>query len=264
MTPTKKAKGSLGGTTCWRQRQSPRQTPTKKQPTRRSRRKHTSKPDVSTSDEGDEIPSDAGLRWKRFRRPALPRQQQRLLVKHVKLRDFESRFDAAQWLCFVDRVAREYLYLHGKQKKKDPMHLHREAVLYSAMAVVATQVKPAGLRPANSDLPELVKAVQPTIEHTFDLCGSRAEEKTDSQMWVDAKLKSGDYTYRDMCNHSELLDAYVSKKIAEAVAAGSPDGLLVLKEGEKPPGPDELYVLSSQRVGRRRATASGCYSVGVV
>ena len=253
-TPAKK--------THWRER-SP--APENRMVTRYHRRKHTSvrrKLDSAAEDDEDTSEDtsgvDADIRWKRFRRPELAPAQHLRLQNEVEQRGQLGDYSLAQWLCFVDRVAREYCHLHKKLYKNDAMHLRREVVLKSAIAVVASQVQPKSLRPAKSHMPELLETVQPILEIALDLVGPKANEKKYSRGWIAEKIKSGKITYADCAAFPELMDAKVTKCIADAMAAGSEDGLIMLKPGEKPVGPDEIYVLSSSRVGRRRATASDC------
>ena len=233
-------------------------------PARRSPRR--SKPaspkiagDEETVDEDDETPEefeDADIRWKRFYRAPLKPEQFSLLVENVDLREQDSPLDKNQWHCFVDRVAREYLYLHARNHKQDHMHLHRETVLTSATAAVIAQIKPCSVRPCRRDVPEMLKCLQPIIEIVLNLCGPKAVEKSNTSAWIADLIKSGDYGFRDCSEHPELMEDYVAKKIIECNAEGSATGALVLKPGEEPIGPDQCYTLSSNRVGRRRATAS--------
>ena len=213
-------------------------------------------------EDGEGVKAD--IRWKRFRRDELPKDQRLRLKQEVDRRGQFGPLSRSQWYCFVNRVAREYCYLHNKMYKNDNMHLRRELVMKSAIAAVASHVNPKSLRPAKSHMPELLECVQPIVEVALGLVGPKAPEKKYSKGWIEEKVKSGDITYAECAEFPELMDAKVTKLIADAIAAGSKNGLIVLEPGEKPVGPDEVYVLSSDRVGRRRATVCvecGCCPV---
>ena len=198
--------------------------------------------------------------WKRCRRKLLTKEQRTRLTKAVdENMEAEDMFTLQQWQCFVDRVAREYVFLHRKQGKKDDMHLNRENVLKSAVAAVADSLYPKSLRPNKGCMPELLESVQPLIEVGLALVGPSLQPRRGSLPWIAEKKKSCDITYKEASEFPELMDVLVSKLIAEQIERGSPNGLLVLTAGEHPVGPDVPYVLSSTRVGRRRATASAVW-----
>ena len=223
-----------------------------------STRKQTPCDESSTPDESDE--SVLNIRWARFRRATLTPDQRLLLLEQIDQRENElGSFDKNQWHCFMDRVAREYVYLHDQLHKNDRMHLHRETVLASAVAKVISQIQPHSARPVKSNVPQLVKYIQPMIEMTLNLAGPNAEEKVATQKWIAEKIKRMDYNYRDCHKYPEIMDDYVAKQIAKCVALGSKSGVPLLKEGEEPVGTNECYILSSKRVGRRRATASAVH-----
>ena len=230
----------------------------KKKRTVASRKKATPpKRDGHSSDEPE--PPSADMNWNRFRRAPLSTEQRRLLDEQVVIREQEiisTNFDKNQWHCFVDRAAREYVYLHSKLHREDHMHLHREPVLASALATVLSQVKPKNALPMNGDLDEIIEAVQPMLEIALSLSGPKSKEKTASQAWIHDKIKSGDYSVQDCDAHPELMADFVKKKIAECVKKGSPDGYFVMEEGDEVPSTGTTYKLCATRVGKRRATAS--------
>ena len=158
----------------------------------------------------------------------------------------------------MDRLTREYVYLHKKLHKDDVMHLHRETVLQSALATVLDQIKPATQLPLGGDEPTIMQTVQPMLEIALQLSGPTAAERAHTKAWIQEKIQTGDYSFKECSEFPELMDAYVHKKMAEAIAAGSTTGRLVLQPGEEPVGPEATYTLCTKRVGRRRATVSVC------
>ena len=189
------------------------------------------------------------------------------LVEQVVLREQElvdEVFDKEQWICFADRVAREYLFLHARNFSDDTMHLYREATMTSAVSVIMTQLRPKVVRPMDGKLIDIVPAVQRIVEHALELSGKPVEEKSHTVIWIASKIKSGDMTFRECDEHPELMDAKVQKTMAEWYKRGSETGTYLTRKGQRVPGPEELYKLSDNRVGRRRATVGcGCSRVSV-
>ena len=226
-------------------------SPSKKPAARRKRKVN----DPSSDQEHPSI-----KKWMRFRRKPLSSEQLRLIDEQVVLRESElvidSNFDKTQWHCFMNRVAREYLYVHNTLHKDDEMHLHRETVLESALATVLSQVRPVNQYPFAGDMTEIMLSAQPILEIALNLSGP-AKIKKNTMAWIAEKTNSpGDITYAECDQYPELMEAYVEHKIAECIAAGNKNGYLVLHKGEKPVGTDKVYTLCSTRVGRRRALAS--------
>ena len=135
------------------------------------------------------------------------------------------------------------------------MHLHRETVLRTAVTTILPQLRPRVVKPLEGNVSDIVEATQPMVETILDLCGQKAAEKEGTSLWVAARIKKDDYSYVDCCEHPELMQAMVDKKIAFYRSKGSPDGSYILPEGVQVPDPDATYSLSEHRVGRRRATA---------
>ena len=203
-------------------------------------------------------PADA--RWKRFRRKQLDDAANKRLVEQVVVREQElvdNTFDKEQWICFADRVAREYLFLHSRNFPDDTMHLYREAPMTSAVSVVLTQLRPLVVRPMDGKLSDIVPATQRIVEHALKLSGKPKKEKSNTSTWIASRLKSGDITYRECDEHPELMDGKIAQTMADWYKKGSETGAYLLKKGQRVPGPEELYQLSDRRVGRRRATV-GC------
>lgn len=243
-------------TTChWRQRRSSQRRSKRKQNSVRRKLQASDSEQEADASDSEQDADDSDIRWTRFRRKPLTKQQRLILQQQVNEREQEI-LDNAHWPCFVDRCAREYLHLHAKLYKEDEMHLKRELVMKSAITTVANQVKPKKFRPGKGDMPELLKTLQPILELSLGLAGQKADEKKNTDAWIKDKIASGDISYKECTQYPALMDAKVERLIAECMAAGSPDGLVVLKPGEKPVGPEVVYTLYSNRVGRRRATAS--------
>ena len=102
-------------------------------------------------------------------------------------------FDTTQWMCFLDRAAREYLFLHTKHHKNDRMHLYRESVLGSALANVLAQVTSS---PFDGDMDDIMAASQPIIEIALDLSGPICE-KQETKAWIEQKIADGDYSFKE-------------------------------------------------------------------
>ena len=199
----------------------------------------------------------ASKRWSRFRRDKLPAELCQKLVEEVNIREDEIcdlTFDKYQWIPFLNRVAREYTYLHSRRYKNDAMHLHREEILAAAVSAVLGQLKPLVVKPMDGNRDEIVAACQRMIETAFGLSGKVKEEKPTSQRWIATKVKTGKYSCRECDEHHELMDAKVNALMNKWIKKGSPTGAYKLKPGQEVPGPDALYQLSERRVGRRRAT----------
>ena len=243
-------------------------TPQKKSPRKKKvvrREKLTSEDEGFDSEFSSTTPADS--RWKRFRRDPLDALVTKKIIEQVVIREQElidESFDKEQWICFVDRVAREYLFLHDRNFSGDTMHLYREATMTSAVSVVLTQLRPLTVKPMDGKLCEIVPAVQRIIEHALDLSGKPKKEKSNTPTWIAAKVESGDMTFRECDQHPELMDAKVQRTMMEWYKKGSKTGAYMLREGQRVPGPEELYQLSDRRVGRRRATVRcACSRVSV-
>ena len=86
----------------------------------------------------------------------------------------DETFDKEQWICFVDRVTREYLFLHDRNFSGDTIHLYREATMTSSVSVVLTQLRPLTM---DGKLCDIVPAVQRIIDHALDLSDKPKKEK---------------------------------------------------------------------------------------
>ena len=217
-------------------------------------------PSPNASEDSDDSSAPTDARWLRFRRAQLDDEVSKKIVEQVVLREQEladNIFGKEQWICFIDRVAREYLYLHARNYPKDEMHLYRESPMTSAVSVIMTQLRPLVIAPMEGNLKEIVPATQRIVEFALELSGKPKVEKPNSSGWVAAKLKSGDMTFRECDEHPELMDAKVSKTMAKWYKKGSKTGAYMLSPGQTIPGPEALYKLSDRRVGRRRATVGG-------
>ena len=216
---------------------------------------------ISDSDDGhssdDSLPTCPSRAWKRFRRAKLPDIIRDKLVEEVNIRESEicdSTFDKFQWIPFLNRVAREYRYLHKRRFANDVMHLHREQILVAAVATIMDQLKPLVVKPLEGNRAEIVSACQRMIETAFGLAGLKKQEKKSSAAWIASVIKSGKYTCRECDKYPELMDAKVTSMMNAMIKMGSPTGAYILQDGQQVPSPDALYQLSERRVGRRRAT----------
>ena len=216
---------------------------------------------ISDSDDGhssdDSLPTCPSKAWKRFRRAKLPDIIRDKLVEEVNIRESEicdSTFDKFQWIPFLNRVAREYSYLHKRRYANDVMHLHREQILVAAVATIMDQLKPLVVKPLEGNRAEIVSACQRMIETAFGLAGLKKQEKKSSAAWIASVIKSGKYTCRECDKYPELMDAKVTSMMNAMIKMGSPTGAYILQDGQQVPSPDALYQLSERRVGRRRAT----------
>ena len=216
---------------------------------------------ISDSDDGhssdDSLPTCPSRAWKRFRRAKLPDIIRDKLVEEVNIRESEicdSTFDKFQWIPFLNRVAREYSYLHKRRYTNDVMHLHREQILVAAVATIMDQLKPLVVKPLEGNRAEIVSACQRMIETAFGLAGLKKQEKKSSAAWIASVIKSGKYTCRECDEYPELMDAKVTSMMDTMIKMGSPTGAYILQDGQQVPSPDALYQLSERRVGRRRAT----------
>ena len=216
---------------------------------------------ISDSDDGhssdDSLPTCPSRAWKRFRRAKLPDIIRDKLVEEVNIRESEicdSTFDKFQWIPFLNRVAREYSYLHKRRYANDVMHLHREQILVAAVATIMDQLKPLVVKPLEGNRAEIVSACQRMIETAFGLAGLKKQEKKSSAAWIASVIKSGKYTCRECDEYPELMDAKVTSMMNAMIKMGSPTGAYILQDGQQVPSPDALYQLSERRVGRRRAT----------
>ena len=216
---------------------------------------------ISDSDDGhssdDSLPTCPSRAWKRFRRAKLPDIIRDKLVEEVNIRESEicdSTFDKFQWIPFLNRVAREYSYLHKRRYANDVMHLHREQILVAAVATIMDQLKPLVVKPLEGNRAEIVSACQRMIETAFGLAGLKKQEKKSSAAWIASMIKSGKYTCRECDKYPELMDAKVTSMMNVMIKMGSPTGVYILQDGQHVPNPDALYQLSERRVGRRRAT----------
>ena len=216
---------------------------------------------ISDSDDGhssdDSLPTCPSRAWKRFRRAKLPDIIRDKLVEEVNIRESEicdSTFDKFQWIPFLNRVAREYSYLHKRRFANDVMHLHREQILVAAVATIMDQLKPLVVKPLEGNRAEIVSACQRMIETAFGLAGLKKQEKKSSAAWIASVIKSGKYTCRECDKYPELMDAKVTSMMNAMIKMGSPTGAYILQDGQQVPSPDALYQLSERRVGRRRAT----------
>ena len=203
----------------------------------------------------------ADARWARFRRKQLDAAANKKIVEQVVLREqdlVDEVFDKEDWICFIDRVAREYLYLHDRNYPLDAMHLYRESAMAGAVSVIMTQLVPKTVKPMDGNMEEIVPATQRIVEYALELKGKPKPEKENSSGWVAAKLKSGEVlTFRECDEHPELMDAKVARTMATWYKKGSRTGGYMLSPDQTIPGPEELYKLSDRRVGRRRATVGG-------
>ena len=133
-------------------------------------------------------------------------------------------FGKNQFICFLDRVCREYVSAHKRLHRTDVMHLHRETVLRTAVSNILPQLRPKVVKPLEGNVSDIVEAIQPMVETILDLCGQKAAEKEGTSLWVAARIKKDDYSYADCCEHPDLMLAMVDKKIALYRSKGSPDG----------------------------------------
>jgi hypothetical protein len=216
----------------------------------------------SSTDSDDSEYDKADARWARFRRKQqLDAAAHKKIVEQVVLREqdlVDEVFDKEDWICFIGRVAREYLYLHDRNYPLDVMHLYRESVMKSAVSVIMTQLRPLTVKPMDGNLEEIVPATQRIVECALELKGKPKAEKINSSGWVAARLKSGEVlTFRECDEHPELMDAKVARTMASWYKKGSRTGGYMLSPDQTIPGPEELYKLSDRRVGRRRATVGG-------
>jgi len=169
-------------------------------------------------------------------------------------------FELHQWRCFMDRVVREYKYLHSVHKKNDRMHLHRETVLKSAIASVLQQLKPRVIRPLDGDVPNILAAVQPMVEITLQLPGPPGPARVGTAAWLQNKIKEDNYFLMECHEYKVLMDDRVQKKIQTCVTAGSSTGFPLLHKGAVVPGPEKLYELCCTGEGRRRRATVSRYT----
>ena len=202
-------------------------------------------------EELDEGPPDK--KWIRFRRPSLSLEESKRLAVVVKNGELPvGEFERTEWRCFGDRVCREYFHLHKKHNKNDKMHLGRENLISSAIAVVLGTVRPRTCRPCDGDKTEIQKVVQPWVEKALQLPGPGVLESEGCESWVDDVIKSGDYTFRHCSENRSIMLDFLSKQIP-LTKTGFPE-----KCG-KVPGPDVLYNLSTTRVGMPRSKVNYIY-----
>ena len=95
--------------------------------------------------------------------------------------------------------------------------------------------------------------VTPMLEFILKLPGTNISASHDVT-WAKDKISNDDWTFEELAMHPELMEMWIDKQIQLAVEAGSEDGSPILPKRFKVPGPDEIYKLSSTRLGRRRAT----------
>ena len=183
------------------------------------------KPAAGSSSASDE--EDPSESWYRFRRQELTHEQRATLIEQVCIREqhvCDEVFGKNQFICFLDRVCREYVSAHKRLHRTDVMHLHRETVLRTAVSKILPQLRPKVVKPLEGNVSDIVEAIQPMVETILDLCGQKAAEKEGTSLWVAARIKKDDYSYADCCEHPDLMQAMVDKKIALYRSKGSPDG----------------------------------------
>ena len=93
--------------------------------------------------------------------------------KHAPDMDFVL-FCKGKWICFLERVVRQYRHEHERLSRRDPMHLSRESILKSAVNTVCAQIRPKRKKtslPCEGDKAQIIKIVQPIVESTLKLAG---------------------------------------------------------------------------------------------
>ena len=70
------------------------------------------------------------------------------------------------------------------------------------------------IKPLDGNVTEIVETVQPMVETILDLCGQKAAEKQGTKLWIADRIKKEDYSFAECCQHPELMQAMVDKKIA--------------------------------------------------
>ena len=221
-------------------------------------------PVTSTADNNDNNAPDAAdlptftfipdRRWTRFRRPSLSLEETKTLRDVVDVTEFEEDdFDGNMWICFVDRVAREYFFLHSRHG--DSLHCNRESLLKSAVAVVQDTLRPRHLRPFDGDKTTIVSKLQPWIEKIFSMPGEDMHAERGTTAWINARLKHRDYTLGQASEYKQLLDDFVKYQVKNGDKNGYP---ILTSDNNQVVGPDTTYDLCVSRVGMPRSKV--CHS----
>ena len=158
-------------------------------------------------------------------------------------------FNALMWGEFIDRCAREY-FAKWKKSGSCKLHVHRESLVKGSVIAVLEQVKPKKNLPLGGDVNMLVDKIQPFLQTAFDMPGPKHVTPTTLREKMDKctqDIKAGVYDFPSISKHGELLKAFIAKMMTVHSRNGYPP-----IRGNVP-GPDEMYSLSSDRVGMRRS-----------
>ena len=125
-------------------------------------------------------------KWLKCRDKPLSEQQLAALPDAVKQyvpksKHYNKEYGLAKYYCFAERVTRAYVMTSIRQKD-EPLHLHREGVLRSAVSQVYDQIRPWNDKPHHGNVHMGMLTMLPVVEHVLELpCG---DFTPGSKAWV--------------------------------------------------------------------------------